>query len=107
MLRFTFKHPGATEDHLGLIPFWLNEYTEAEGQIPAREQLDFHYQHGGGWRPFEGFNMRDDGSIVYPGDRPLPVLAEAQLGQETIRMYPNAWVAIVQPDGKFEVCRMD
>lgn len=94
---------GARPDHLGIIPNFLNE----NDPDPAREQFNYHYSHGGGWRPFNGFTMNEDKSITYPDDPPLPLLAEAKFRNETIRIYPHAWVAIVQEDGEFEISRMD
>ncbi len=105
MIEFTPKYPGVGEDHHGLIPYFL----EPTDPRPAREQFAEAYAHGGGWTPFQGFTMRDDGSILYPGDPALPVYFEGNLPltRETIRVYPHAWVAIIQADGEYEICRMD
>jgi hypothetical protein len=98
-----FKHhPKTTIDHIGLIPSFLDENDPR----PAREQLDEGYAHGGGWRPFKGHELTDDG-LVYPGDPPSPLLASTKLRDERILVFLHAWVAIVQPDGSFEVARMD
>jgi hypothetical protein len=88
---------------LGFIPSMLS----ASDPRPAREQLNAAYGHGGGWDPFVGFEMNPDGSLHYPGDPPVLALAEAKLRDETIRFYEYEWVAVIQPDGSFEVCRMD
>jgi hypothetical protein len=103
MIRFTMLHPQMTEEHLGLIPMMLSEHNPK----PAREQIDTMYQHGGGWDPLRGWKMLADGSIQYPGDEPLKPLAEAKLREEIIRYYDHSWVCITQPDGTFEVSRMD
>lgn len=87
----------------GFIPCWLSPYDER----PAREQLNEHYQNGGGWRPFSGFTLEEDNSLSYPDDPPLPVLFSFMYGEEMIAMYQSSWVAIIQPDRSFEVCRMD
>jgi hypothetical protein len=50
--------------------------------------------------------MTRDG-LCYPGDPPMPALAETRLREETIRVYDCSWVAIIQPDKRFEVCRLD
>ena len=42
-----------------------------------------------------------------PGDPPFRALAYAQLRGERIIMFQSAFVAIVQPDGSYEVSRMD
>jgi len=95
--------PRTSEETLGLIPHFLHD-TDAR---PAREQLDANYSHGGGWSPMPGFKMFPDKSIQYPGDPPMQPIARMKLREETIYVYPYAWVAIVKPDGKFEISRMD
>jgi hypothetical protein len=102
MISFEMRHPDATAEHLGLIPHFLSNGDAR----PAREQFASNYAHGGGWRPFPGFEMRENG-IKYPGDPLMPLLAEGKLGSETIRIYECAWVAVVQADGSFEISRLD
>lgn len=101
------KHPAVTlanvDQIVGMIPSWLSELDPRS----ASEQLDSWYQHGGGWSPFKGHKLNDDNSLSYPGDPDLPVLVEMTLRDETICIYPHAWVAIIQKDRSFEVCRMD
>jgi hypothetical protein len=82
---------GGTLDHVGLIPHWLDE----DDPRPAKEQLNEHYHHGGGWRPFEGFRLGKDGSIKYPGDMPHKPLALMTLRDEAIAVYPHGWVMIL------------
>lgn len=103
MIHFKPLAPDFDEEYLGMIPYFL---TPADPR-PAREQFDENYQHGGGWKVFKGHSMDPDGTLHYPGDPALPPLAEAKLRDETIRFYDYAWVSITQPDGTFEVCRMD
>lgn len=91
-------------DHItGFIPMWIDE-TDSR---PAAKQLHDHYQHGGGWQPFTGFTLKDNNTLTYPGDPPTRPLVEAKFRDELIVMYNYAWVAIIQPDRTFEVCRMD
>lgn len=96
-------HPRATFEHLGLIPGFLDEDNPA----PARQQLDEAYSFAGGWRPDLQFTMSPDGALGYSGDPPMKPIAECKLRDETIRLYPYAFVAIIQPDGSFEAARMD
>ena len=103
MIQFTILDQRYTEEALGLIPMFL---SRADGR-PAREQFDEHYAHGGGWHPMSGWSMGPVGEILYPGEAALPPIAVAALGEEVIRIYPHAWVSITQPDGSFEVSRMD
>jgi hypothetical protein len=102
-MQWVLKHPRMTIDHLGLLPDMISE----DDPRPAREQFNTNYAHGGGWHPFKGHTMKADGTITYPGDPPLRVLASTTLRNETIHFYEHDWVAIVQPDGSFEICRMD
>lgn len=96
-------HPKATPEMLGRLPSFL----DIDDPRLAKEQLDSNYQHGGGWRNFEGFKVIGDMKIQYPGDPAIPPIAITYLRDERIVMYPHAWVAIFQPDGNFEICRMD
>jgi hypothetical protein len=104
MIPFYQRHPKANPElHLGLIPYFLDRNNPR----PAAEQFDDH-SFGGGWRKTDPrWRMLPDGSIKYPNDPALPVLFEASLRDEVIRVYESAWVAIVQPDGSFQISRMD
>ena len=108
MMVWVSKHPQMTLEHLGFLPgMWSDDDPR-----PAKEQADANYQHGGGWRPFKGFTMLQNGNLLYPGDPMVHMLAETVLHSttdkpEVIRFYQHDWVAIVQRDGSFEVCRMD
>lgn len=95
--------PSVTMSDLGLLPIMISEHDPDN----AASQFDKNYQHGGGWRPQPGFQMSPDGELIYPGDSPLRPRAEAELRNEIIRLYQWSYVAIIQPDGTFEVCRMD
>lgn len=92
------------DDYLGYLPSFLS----LEDERPAREQLDSHYAHGGGWRPFQGFVFNDKAmSIKYPGDPAYMPMAFTVLREEVIIVYPHAWVLILQKDGSHEIARMD
>lgn len=102
-INVTFLHPRATWDHVGLIPDMLSEHNPK----PAVQQLHDGYSHGGGWDPFNGFKLAADNSLTYPGDPALKPIAEMKLRDELILVYEHSWVAVIQPDRSFEVCRMD
>ena len=104
MIEWKMLHPKMTSEHLGFIPDFVFEHDPRS----AKEQFNERYWPG--WKPFNGFEMIDcDGNntLVYPGDPPLPPMAEAWLRDEKIMFYEHSWVAIIQKDGSFEVCRMD
>lgn len=90
-------------DALGFLPMMLDENDPR----PARDQFDAAYQHGGGWRPFEGFQLHSNDTIEYPGDPPYHPIGRTQLRDETIIVYQHAWVAIIQPNRSYEIARMD
>lgn len=103
-IRVTIElvHPRATVEMLGYLPFFLDPADPR----PAREQFDDHYGRYGGWSPMNGWVLRDI-DIIYPGDPPRPILAKCKLRDETILFCGGAWTVIVQPDGQYEVARMD
>lgn len=45
--------------------------------------------------------------LLYPGDPPLKLLAERKFRNETLLFYEHSWLAIMQEDGTWEVCRVD
>jgi hypothetical protein len=102
-MNIEFFHPRAA-DLVGFIPEFLWEHD----QRPAKEQFNERYAHGGGWQPFEGFWVgSEDKSLNYPEDPPILPVAKIKFRQETIYVYPHAWVMIVQADGSHEIARMD
>jgi hypothetical protein len=100
MTTWRILYPGV---NLGLLPGMLN----SNDPRPAREQLDSGYAQGGGWNPFPGFKLTENNNLLYPGDPPTRPVAVTHLRDELIILYEHEWVAIIQPDRSFEVCRMD
>lgn len=98
---WTFKHPRMTLERLGYIP----QFIQASDPRKAAKQIAQAYI--GGWHPFTGFEMLSNGDLKYPGDPPVKLLAEAKLREETIRFYEHSWLAVIQPDGTFEISRLD
>jgi len=93
-----------TMEHLGILPsfLWTTDLR------PAAEQINERYQHGGGWNPMEGWKVdRVTGVAQYPEDPLLQPLAVAMLGAERLYFYDGSWLCIMQPDGSFEVGRVD
>lgn len=91
-------------DLLGFIPMFLDENDPRS----AREQFQHSYAHGGGWEPFEGFRYNSETkTITYPGDMPLKAIASTRLREETILVFPHAWVLVEQLNGAYEISRMD
>lgn len=110
MLQFEYKEAAkkfyrepAGENAVGFLP----NIFHAGDPRNAREQIEDRYNHGGGWFELKGVTMAGDRSLRGVGPGKFPVLAEAKLRDETILVYPSAYVAVVQPDGSFAVTRMD
>jgi hypothetical protein len=101
-IKIRFIRPRSHLAMLGLIPSFLNE----DDPRPAREQFNENYAHGGGWSPIKDFKLKN-GVLLYPGDPPFWPFAEISFRDEKILVCDYAMVCIVQPDGKFEVARMD
>lgn len=95
-------HPRASIDHLGLVPAFLYE-TDPR---PACEQFNERYEFGG-WRPIKGFTKGERDALHYPDDPELEPIAQRMFRDEKIVMYRHSLIAIVQPDGAFEVARLD
>jgi hypothetical protein len=88
---------------LGFLPGMLSDADPR----PAREQIEANYQHGGGWRPQTGFTLHANYRLKYPGDPPLRPRAMTNLRHEMIVLYDHDYLGIYQPDGSFEVARVD
>lgn len=102
-VRFVKRHPRSTLDDFGLIPYTLSSFDPAS----AREQLNNGYLHGGGWQPMIGFTMVEGDALWFLGDPLLQPIAELRLRDERIVIYAHSVIAVIQPDGSFEVSRMD
>jgi len=105
MISFIKLDARATVEHLG---YWPEIFDELDPR-PAKEQANDRYAHGGGWHPFDGFELdRENFAISYPGDPSFKPFAMAvlPLTEELLLFYPHAWV-LVMKDNKFEISRMD
>lgn len=98
------------EDFIGFVSLMLNPES-ADGAV---KQLDAGYQHGGGWRPMEGFTLGEGYTLRYPGDPDLSPLAWALMSEkEIVVVYPHAIFLVAQLDPEtskvisFEAARMD
>lgn len=100
---WTMIDPRCTMEHLGFLPYFLDTANPAK----ARDQFNANYAHGGGWHNIPGFTMRPGDVLHFPGDPPFKPMAETRLRDERIVFYDCALVAVIQPDGSFEVSRMD
>lgn len=87
---------------VGIIPAFLDE----DNPKSAKEQIADQYISG--WSPFKGFKFDPETRILtYPDDPPLHPVAEGKLRDETILVYRYGWTLILQPDGSWEVARLD
>lgn len=106
MLKFTRIDPRCTPEHLGLIPTFLSE----DVPLPAWQQINDNYQHGGGWNSFKDRWSLDlvTMTLSYPEDPPMKPLACAILhGEEHIYIYTHGWVLILQDNMQWDLARID
>ena len=106
-MNWKFLDPKTTLADLGLIPGFLSE----DDPRPASEQVDSNYKKASEWnrwRSLEGFTLNPDTlALAYPLDPDMLPIAMTQFRDETIVVYPDAWILILQKDGLFEVARVN
>jgi len=102
LVKWELLHPRMKQENLGNLRFFLHK----DDPRSASEQINERYRYGG-WEPFSGFESLGDGELIYPGDPVVRPLARAYLRTEVIYFYKYDWVAVFQPDGSFEVSRVD
>jgi len=102
LVKWQLLHPRMKLENLGYLRFFLHK----DDRRPAAEQINERYRYGG-WESFKGFESLGDGKLSYPGDPVLIPLACAYLRTEVIYFYEHDWVAVFQPNGSFEVSRVD
>jgi hypothetical protein len=92
-------------EHLGFLP----DILLADDPRSVKDQLEDRYRHGGGWRPIEGMRMNPENWVMrFPGDPPFKPAAMTKINNEMVIFYPQcSLLAVIQKDGKFEVCRVD
>lgn len=100
-MKMLFHHPKATLEDWGFIPFFLIP----DDPRPMKEQINERYQSG--WHSIKGFVKEREDCLKYPGDPLLKPMAEIQLRSERLVLYSHAICAIFQPDGTFDVARLD
>jgi len=91
-----------TQKNISYLKFFLHE----DDQRSASEQINERYRYGS-WHNFKGFKHLGDGVIQFqdaPVDYPI---AKAHLRAEVIYAYRYDWIAVFQPDGSFEVSRVN
>jgi hypothetical protein len=86
---------------LGFIPSFLDEGDPR----PAKEQINTNYI--GGWNPIPGFVIRQNGNLGYPDDPDMHLLAEGRFRDEVLRFYECELLGIKQPNGTWEIARLD
>lgn len=95
-------------ERVGYIP----QFFDDEDERSAKEQVNASYAYGGGFRPFKGFTLSNEqnvgeAALLYEGDPPMREISRTKLRDELIILFDHAWLAIVQPDGSYEVARID
>lgn len=89
---------------------FLWDILDSSDKRPVKEQLEDRYRHGGGWSPFGQGQWKLDRmtmTLRYPGDPPMKPLAMTAVGPEHVFFYPHAMLLVLQPNGDFDVTRVD
>lgn len=97
----------------GLVFNWVS-WWDAEGRHrheTLQDAFNEVYAHGGGWQPMDGWDLSDEGVLMYKPDGEVPSepyfpYVRMRTPTETVYIYPSAWVAIVRGDSH-EIARMD
>ena len=104
-MSWELLYPGMRRDFVDGLPDFDDQSDDAES---AREQLDRVYcDEGGAWHPTSGFDIKSGNELYRDGKFYSNPIAQAWLRHELILLYESDWVAVVQPDGSFEVARLD
>jgi hypothetical protein len=103
VMLWVFTDPRLDLDILGFIP----TFFDLDDPRSAREQIDVNYAHGGGWHPFSGFKLLANGDLHFPEDPPTKLLATSRFRDEKIFFYEHGWLRVEQPDGTWEISRID
>lgn len=89
---------------IGFIPDFLSPDCEDS----AAKQIGRNYKHGGGWRPLEGYSLDlEPGIVTHSSGLQMRPIAAAVMRAEVIAIYPRGYVAIIQPNGVFEIAKVD
>jgi hypothetical protein len=92
--------------YLGIIPTMLSPHDDR----PMIDQLHEGYAHGGGWQPFDWFDVQKRGEtwvIQYPGDPPYIERARITMNGETLVVFDYSWVLVIDKHGVQHIARMD
>jgi hypothetical protein len=103
-----FFAPGYNMEHLGLIPSFMSDDQPGD---PV-EQIDKHYQQGGGWFDFYGFKVHGSWPSVrlkYPEDPPILPIAFAEFKvRYWVVVFEHAWVGVYDKvEDKYRIARID
>jgi hypothetical protein len=81
-------------------------FLDTDDPRGAKEQFDQHYI--GGWHSFQGFTFdKTTMELRYKGDPPYKMMSALFFRDEVIVLYPHSWVMVIQPDGDWEISRMN
>ena len=101
-----FIEPAQAAYWMHNVPWWLIYAREGE---KAAKIFDRNYMFGG-WKPIVNERTtldKETGVYKYPGDPAQRPLFKIEFNGEVIFGYRSEMWAIVQPDGSFEIARMD
>ena len=96
--------PQVVVECAGLLPHFI----DAEDDARVEAQLERGYQASAGCSPWPlGGTIEPSGAYRYPGDPDLFPLMEAQVGQETVRIYLYGIMTITEGNDLTFAARLD
>jgi hypothetical protein len=98
------------EEAAGMLP----EILRPDDPRPVKEQLNDRYSHGGGFMASKGFTFKKEGDkaiLSYEIEDDDPEIyqewSRSKVNDEELYLFDASFMAIVQPDGTYEVTRVD
>lgn len=91
------------------------QFLEPSDITPMWKQIDRNYQHGGGWRDFDGFEVGqrgDEFTLTYDGDPPYEERGRITFRdtvtdeEELLVIFDSAWVLWKKGD-EHKIARID
>lgn len=118
MIHFKISDYGKSLGITNADLFFLRGIFQEEDPQSVEEQINTRYAHGGGfdpmegWTLFEGWEKEGDARMSYPGSEledatEVREIARGQVRGTILVLFDYEFLAIIKPDGAFQVTRVD
>ena len=97
--------PGLLEDMLGVLPYWVGEYSIYGTDMDIVGFMTERYGFGELYQ-FKG-EVLEDGTYKCAEDPDLPYVGKMSTPNGTVYFYQYAMLALPLPNGEYFVTRMD